>query len=43
MATNSQKQLVQQKLDQIDQFRAEMNEVKALAKEWKGKMDRLAS
>nr|XP_016472395.1 PREDICTED: myosin-2 heavy chain-like [Nicotiana tabacum] len=34
---------VQQKLDQIDQLRAEMDIVKAESDEWRGKMDRLAS
>nr|XP_033508845.1 uncharacterized protein LOC117273756 [Nicotiana tomentosiformis] len=34
---------VQQKLDRIDQLRAEMDEVKVMAEEWKGKMDLLAS
>nr|XP_016440050.1 PREDICTED: tropomyosin alpha-3 chain-like [Nicotiana tabacum] len=43
MATNGQNLQVQQKLDRIDQLRAEMDEVKAMAEVWKGKIDRLAS
>ncbi|XP_070042838.1 uncharacterized protein [Nicotiana tomentosiformis] len=43
MATNDQTSQVQQKVDGINQLRAEMNEVKAMAEGWKGKMDRLAS
>nr|XP_009598492.1 uncharacterized protein LOC104094289 [Nicotiana tomentosiformis] len=33
---------VQQKVDWVDQLRDEMDEVKALAEEWKGKMDQMA-
>ncbi|XP_070041431.1 uncharacterized protein [Nicotiana tomentosiformis] len=42
MATNDQNSQVQQKIDRIDQLLAEMNEVKAMAEGWKGKMDRFA-
>ncbi|XP_070037072.1 tropomyosin-2-like [Nicotiana tomentosiformis] len=34
---------VQKKIDRVDQLQAEMDEVKAMAEEWNGKMDRLAS
>ncbi|XP_070040837.1 vicilin-like seed storage protein At2g18540 [Nicotiana tomentosiformis] len=43
MDTNDQTSQVHQKVDRINQLRAEMNEVKAMAEEWKGKMDRLSS
>nr|XP_016512349.1 PREDICTED: putative protein tag-278 [Nicotiana tabacum] len=43
MVTNGQNSQVHQKLDRIDQLRAEMDEVKAMAEEWKSKIDRLAS
>nr|XP_016487334.1 PREDICTED: uncharacterized protein LOC107807455 [Nicotiana tabacum] len=42
MVTNDQTSQVQQKIDRIDQLRAEMNEVQVMADVWKGKMDRLA-
>nr|XP_016465346.1 PREDICTED: myosin-11-like [Nicotiana tabacum] len=43
IVTNVHTPQVQQKVDKIYQLRAEMEEVKALAEECKGKMDRLAS
>ncbi|XP_009594091.1 uncharacterized protein [Nicotiana tomentosiformis] len=43
MATNGQNPQVLQNPYRIDQLRAEMDEVKAMAEEWKGKMDQLAS
>ncbi|XP_070056166.1 uncharacterized protein [Nicotiana tomentosiformis] len=43
MATNDQTSQVQQKIDRIDQLRAEMNEVQAMADVWKENMDWLAS
>ncbi|XP_070054338.1 uncharacterized protein [Nicotiana tomentosiformis] len=41
--TDGQNPLVQQKLDRIDQLRAEMDIVKAETDEWRGRMDRMAS
>ncbi|XP_070054672.1 uncharacterized protein [Nicotiana tomentosiformis] len=41
--TDGQNPQVQQKLNQIDQLRAEMDIVKAEADEWRGRMDRVAS
>ncbi|XP_070043238.1 uncharacterized protein [Nicotiana tomentosiformis] len=43
MAINGQNPQVQQKLDRIDQLRTEIDNIKAMVKEWKGKLDRLAS
>ncbi|XP_070031943.1 uncharacterized protein [Nicotiana tomentosiformis] len=43
IVTNDQTSQVQQKIDRIDQLRAEMNEVQAMVDIWKGKIDRLAS
>nr|XP_016475476.1 PREDICTED: tropomyosin-like [Nicotiana tabacum] len=43
MVTNSQNPQVQQKVDRVDQLRAKMDEVKTIAEECKGKMDRLTS
>ncbi|XP_070050019.1 uncharacterized protein [Nicotiana tomentosiformis] len=43
MVTNDQTLQVQQKIDRIDQLRAEMNDIQVLANVWKGKMDRLVS
>ncbi|XP_070049662.1 interactor of constitutive active ROPs 4-like [Nicotiana tomentosiformis] len=43
MVTNAKTSQFQQKVDRIDQLQAEINEVKAMADRWKGKMDRLAS
>ncbi|XP_070032445.1 uncharacterized protein [Nicotiana tomentosiformis] len=40
--TNGQNPQIQQKINRIDQLRAEMDVIKVEAKEWKGKMDRLA-
>nr|XP_033510601.1 uncharacterized protein LOC117275428 [Nicotiana tomentosiformis] len=34
---------VQQKIDQVDQLRKEMNEIQAMVDGWKSKMDTLAS
>ncbi|XP_070045749.1 interactor of constitutive active ROPs 4-like [Nicotiana tomentosiformis] len=41
--TNGRNPQVQQKIDQIDQLRAEMDAVKAKTDEWSGRMDRLSS
>ncbi|XP_070034481.1 uncharacterized protein [Nicotiana tomentosiformis] len=41
--SNGQNPQVQQKIDRVEQLRADIDEVKAMAEEWKGKMDRLAS
>ncbi|XP_009609376.1 uncharacterized protein [Nicotiana tomentosiformis] len=43
VVTNNTISQVQQKIDLIDQLRDEMNEVKAMAEWWKGRMDLLAS
>ncbi|XP_070054756.1 uncharacterized protein [Nicotiana tomentosiformis] len=43
MATNDQPSQVQKKIDRIDQFQAEMNEVQAMADGRKSKMDQLVS
>ncbi|XP_070050956.1 uncharacterized protein [Nicotiana tomentosiformis] len=43
MLTNNTTSQVQQKIDLIDQLQAKMNEVKAMAEGWKGRMDMLAS
>ncbi|XP_070050358.1 uncharacterized protein [Nicotiana tomentosiformis] len=43
METNDKTSQVQHKVDQIDQLRAEIKEVQAMADVKKGKMDRLAS
>ncbi|XP_070047128.1 interactor of constitutive active ROPs 4-like [Nicotiana tomentosiformis] len=43
IATNDQTSQVQQKVDRIDQLRAKMNEVQAMADVWKERIDRLAS
>ncbi|XP_070035056.1 uncharacterized protein [Nicotiana tomentosiformis] len=40
--TNGRNLQVQQKIDRIDQFRAEIDAVKVEAEEWRGRMDRLA-
>ncbi|XP_070057596.1 uncharacterized protein [Nicotiana tomentosiformis] len=40
--SNGQNLQVQQNIDWVDQLRAEMDEVKAMVEEWKGKMDRLS-
>ncbi|XP_070037166.1 uncharacterized protein [Nicotiana tomentosiformis] len=40
--TNGQNPQVQQKIDRINQLRVERDIIKVEAKEWKGKMDRLA-
>ncbi|XP_070047492.1 uncharacterized protein [Nicotiana tomentosiformis] len=42
-ASNGQNSQFQQKVDRVDQFRVEMDEVNVMAEELKGKMDRLAS
>ncbi|XP_070034619.1 MAR-binding filament-like protein 1 [Nicotiana tomentosiformis] len=41
--TNGQNVQVQQKIDQVDQLRAEMDAIKAEVEEWRGMMDCLAS
>ncbi|XP_070017476.1 uncharacterized protein [Nicotiana sylvestris] len=43
MATNDQTSQVQQKIDRIDQLRAEINKVQAMSDRWKRKIDQLAS
>ncbi|XP_070057000.1 uncharacterized protein [Nicotiana tomentosiformis] len=43
LAHKPKESTVQQKLDRIDQLRAEMDIVKAGTDEWRGRMDRLAS
>ncbi|XP_070056827.1 interactor of constitutive active ROPs 3-like [Nicotiana tomentosiformis] len=42
MVSNGQNPQVQQKVDRVDQLRAEMDEVKAMVEESMGKLDRLA-
>lgn len=43
MMTNDTTSQVQEKIDLIDQLRAEMDEVKATTEAWKGRIDLLAS
>lgn len=43
MVTNNTNSQVQEKIDLIDQLRAEMDEVKATTEAWKGRIDLLAS